>query len=111
MARPKEFDPETALDKAIELFWRKGYEATSIEDLVASMDINGGSLYETLGDKQKLFLACVDRYCNGLAASRLSLLDQPSPALDTIRPFIRVKLQMALAEPASKGSLVAITAL
>ena len=62
MARPKEFNPETALDKAIELFWRKGYEATSIEDLVASMDINRGSLYETFGDKQKLYASVLQHW-------------------------------------------------
>src|SRR5437867_11678412 len=110
MARPKEFNPETALDKAIELFWRKGYEATSIEDLVASMDINRGSLYETFGDKQKLFLACMDRYCNGMAASGLSLVDQPGSALDSIRRFSRGKLQMALADPTRKGCPVEDTA-
>src|SRR2546430_17047781 len=97
MARPKEFNPETALDKAIELFWRKGYEATSIEDLVASMDINRGSLYETFGDKQKLFLACMDRYCNGMAAIRLSLLNQPRPALAAIRRCIRRELHLTAA--------------
>ncbi len=111
MARPKEFDPNTALGKAMELFWRKGYEATSIEDLVTHMDINRGSLYETFGDKQKLFLACMDRYCNGMAASRLSMLDQPGPVLDTIRRFIRGKLQMALADPTRKGCLIANTAM
>jgi len=111
MSRPKEFDPEQALDRAMELFWHKGYEATSIEDLVTHMDINRGSLYETFGDKQKLFLACMDRYCNGMAASRLSMLDQPGPALDTIRRFIRGKLQMALADPTRKGCLIANTAM
>ena len=111
MARPKEFNPDQALDKAMDLFWRQGYEATSIEDLVTHMDINRGSLYETFGDKQELFLACMDRYCNGMAASRLSMLDQPGPALDTIRRFIRGKLQMALADPTRKGCLVANTAM
>lgn len=111
MARPKEFDPATALGKAMDLFWRQGYEATSIEDLVTSMDINRGSLYETFGDKQKLFLACMDRYCNGMAASRLSMLDEPGPALDTIRRFIRGKLQMALADPTRKGCLIANSAM
>ena len=111
MARPKEFDPPTALGKAMELFWRKGYEATSIEDLVTHMDINRGSLYETFGDKQQLFLACMDRYCDGMAASRLSMLDQPGPLLDTIRRFIRGKLQMALADPTRKGCLIANTAM
>ncbi len=61
MARPKEFVPEEAIEKAMEVFWRKEYEATSVEDLVSAMHINRGSLYDTFGDKRKLFLACMDR--------------------------------------------------
>jgi TetR/AcrR family transcriptional repressor of nem operon len=110
MARPKEFDPTTALDKAMELFWRKGYEATSIEDLLTSMDINRGSLYETFGDKQQLFLAAMDRYCNGMIADRLKLLDQPGPAIETIKNFIRDMVRMALATR-RKGCLIANTAM
>jgi TetR/AcrR family transcriptional regulator, transcriptional repressor for nem operon len=111
MARPKEFNPQTALDKAMELFWHKGYEATSIEDLLTHMDINRGSLYETFGDKQQLFLAVMDRYCSGMRADRLKLLDQPGPSLEAIRRFIRGMLQMALADPSRKGCLIANTAM
>ena len=110
MARPKEFDPERALDKAMEVFWRKGYEATSIEDLVMRMGINRGSLYETFGDKQQLFLAAMDRYCSGMAARRLTLLEQPGPALDTIKNFVRDMVRMALATR-RKGCLIANTAM
>jgi TetR/AcrR family transcriptional repressor of nem operon len=110
MTRPKEFDPDQALDKAMEVFWRKGYEATSIEDLVTRMGINRGSLYETYGDKQQLFLAAMDRYCNGMAAERLKLLEQPGPALDTIKNFVRDMVRMALATR-RKGCLIANTAM
>ncbi len=110
MARPKEFDPEQALDKAMEVFWRKGYEATSIEDLVTRMEINRGSLYETFGDKQQLFLAAMDRYCNGMVAERLKLLEQPGPALNTIKNFIGDMVRMALATR-RKGCLIANTAM
>ena len=57
MPRSKEFDPDVVLDRATDLFWKKGYEATSIKDLVAHMRINRFSLYSTFGDKQHLFLA------------------------------------------------------
>ena len=110
MARPKEFDPDQALDKAMHVFWHKGYEATSMEDLVNAMNINRGSLYGTFGDKQQLFLACMDRYCNSMVADRLSLLDKPGPALDTIRHFIRGMLEMALSDPSRKGCLITNTA-
>lgn len=62
MARPKTFDPEDALDRAMALFWRKGYEATSVADLVAALGINRGSLYGTFKDKRALFLAALERY-------------------------------------------------
>ena len=62
MARTKEFRPEAALDAAMQLFWRKGYEATSMRDLLDGMGIGRGSFYDTFGDKHALFLAALDRF-------------------------------------------------
>jgi TetR/AcrR family transcriptional repressor of nem operon len=62
MARPREFDRARVLDRAIEIFWQHGYEATSIQDLVDGMGIHRGSLYCAFGDKHGLFLAALDRY-------------------------------------------------
>jgi TetR/AcrR family transcriptional regulator, transcriptional repressor for nem operon len=62
MARHKEFDQDEALHKAMEVFWSRGYEATSIQDLVEHMDINRQSLYDTFGDKHALYLQALDRY-------------------------------------------------
>ena len=62
MPRTKEFEPEEALDAAMQLFWRNGYAATSIRDLLDGMGIGYGSLYNTFGDKHALFLACLDRF-------------------------------------------------
>jgi AcrR family transcriptional regulator len=60
--RPRSFDREAALGRAIEVFWAKGYEATSISDLTAAMGINPPSLYAAFGDKERLFLEAVERY-------------------------------------------------
>jgi TetR/AcrR family transcriptional regulator, transcriptional repressor for nem operon len=60
--RTKEFEPGEALDAAMQLFWRNGYAATSIRDLLDGMGIGYGSLYNTFGDKHALFLACLDRF-------------------------------------------------
>src|SRR5256885_11333451 len=60
--RPREFDREAALEQAIDVFWRHGYEATSVSDLTAAMGINPPSLYAAFGDKEKLFLEAVERY-------------------------------------------------
>jgi TetR/AcrR family transcriptional repressor of nem operon len=62
MARPKEFDPDRALEKAMHLFWLRGYEETTMRDLCDHMGIKKGSLYDTFGSKRLLFLASLDRY-------------------------------------------------
>ena len=62
MARQKEFDREDALQKAMEVFWSRGYQSASIQDLVKQMGINRQSLYDTFGDKHTLYLKALDRY-------------------------------------------------
>ena len=62
MARPKEFDPERALAKAMNLFWRRGYENTSLETLMKEMGIAKQSLYDTFGDKRALYLKAMAHY-------------------------------------------------
>jgi TetR/AcrR family transcriptional regulator, transcriptional repressor for nem operon len=62
MARPREFDRVRVLDLAVEVFWQRGYEGTSIQDLVDRMGIHRGSLYCAFGGKHQLFLAALDRY-------------------------------------------------
>src|SRR3954470_23386410 len=62
MARPKQFDPDTAAQEAMEAFWERGYAATSVNDLLAEMRLNRGSLYGTVGDNKKLFPAGLERF-------------------------------------------------
>jgi TetR/AcrR family transcriptional repressor of nem operon len=62
MPRTKEFDRDQVLDLATEVFWKRGYEATSINDLVNELGIGRQSLYDTFGDKRALYLAALDRY-------------------------------------------------
>ena len=62
MPRPREFDPEQAMQEAMEAFWEHGYNATSVKDLLSEMGLNRGSLYGAFGDKKKLFLAALDKY-------------------------------------------------
>ena len=109
MPRPKEFNPDDALEKALQVFWHKGYEATSMEDLLTAMNLNRGSLYDTFGDKRQLFLKVMDRYCHGFIDEKLSLLDQPGPALQTLRRFIHGMIEATLADPQRRGCLIANT--
>lgn len=60
--RPKQFDPDCALDRAMMLFWERGYDKTSLGDLLEAMGISRQSLYDTFGDKRKLYLLALDRY-------------------------------------------------
>ncbi len=62
MPRPKSFDPEAVLCKAMRVFWEKGYDAASISDLTEAMGINRFSLYDTFGDKHSLYIKALDSY-------------------------------------------------
>jgi TetR/AcrR family transcriptional regulator, transcriptional repressor for nem operon len=109
MSRPKTFNPDDALDKAMQVFWHKGYEATSMEDLLKTMDLNRGSLYDTFGDKRQLFLKVMDRYCRTFVGPKLSLLDQPGPALPTLHRFIKGMIEGGLADPQRRGCFISNT--
>jgi TetR/AcrR family transcriptional regulator, transcriptional repressor for nem operon len=109
MPRPKEFNPDDAIEKAMQVFWHKGYEATSMEDLLSAMDLNRGSLYDTFGDKRQLFLKVIDRYCTTFASSKFSFLDQPGPALPILRQFINGMIEGGLADPQRRGCLISNT--
>ena len=110
MPRPKEFNPGEALEKAMQAFWHKGYEATSMEDLLNAMDINRGSLYATFGDKRELFLKAMNLYCSGGGiGSRLAILSQPGPALPLIRQFISAMLEFGLFDPLQHGCMMTNT--
>jgi TetR/AcrR family transcriptional repressor of nem operon len=111
MPRLKEFNPDAALEKAMQVFWHKGYEATSMEDLLEAMDLNRGSLYDTFGDKRQLFLKVMDRYCTTFVGPKFSLLEQPGPALPTLRRFIDGMIEGGLADPQRRGCLIANTAM
>ena len=73
--RPREFDTDQALDRALEVFWRKGYEGASISELTEAMGINRPSLYAAFGNKEALFRKALDRYAQGPAAYTYQALE------------------------------------
>lgn len=83
--RPREFDIDDVLDRATDVFWTLGYEGTSVDDLLDAMKINRSSMYATLGDKEKLFELCLDRYVSTVASEINGYLRAPGPGLDAIR--------------------------
>ena len=76
--RPREFDVEKALDRALKVFWRKGYEGASLSQLTRAMGINRPSLYAAFGNKEALFRKALDRYAEGPAAYVREALDEPT---------------------------------
>lgn len=76
--RPREFDTDQALDRALEVFWRKGYEGASISDLTEAMGINRPSLYAAFSNKEALFRKALDRYAAGPAAYAYRVLHEPT---------------------------------
>jgi TetR/AcrR family transcriptional regulator, transcriptional repressor for nem operon len=77
MARPREFDIDEALDHAMGVFWAKGYEAASLQDLLGAMKIARGSLYKAFKDKRSIYLAALDLYDKTTVETGVSLLSDP----------------------------------
>ena len=91
MARPREFDADEALDKAMRLFWAKGYHDSSIRDLVERTGVNYYGLYEVFENKHGLFLAALDRYCSTVTGEIVRKLKRPGRAEKSIeRAFDRL---------------------
>src|SRR5258708_7655688 len=76
--RPRSFDRSAALECAMDLFWRQGYEATSLNDLTGAMGISPPSLYAAFGDKERLFLEAVERYRLNMGSAGCPFADEPT---------------------------------
>jgi AcrR family transcriptional regulator len=92
--RPRSFDEDAALEKAMCVFWRKGYEGTSMSDLTEAMGINPPSLYAAFGNKESLFLRVLERYAEGPAGFVMKALSAP-----TAREVARRRLYGAIDSP------------
>ncbi|WP_447008058.1 TetR/AcrR family transcriptional regulator [Saccharothrix isguenensis] len=110
MARTKEFDPDVAVRAAMELFWRKGYEATSMQDLVDHLGIGRGSIYGTFGSKYELYLLALDRYAEQTDHDVLEQFSRGGPALPAVRALVRSFAEHALSDTERRGCLVTNTA-
>lgn len=110
MARPKEFDPDVALEKATNLFWEKGYFDTSIRDLVDETGVNYYGLYSTFEDKRGLFLQALDLYQNSVTRTALRELREPGSLSARVRRVFEFLLTQMQTETGSRGCLMANTA-
>ena len=85
VGRPKEFDEQVALERAMKVFWSHGYEATSVQDLLDAMGISRGSMYDTFGDKHALFSAAIEHYERTVTYGLEQMLAAPGSPLAAIR--------------------------
>ena len=111
MARPKAFNEEEVLDKAVAVFWAKGYEATSMQDLVDAMGIQRGSLYAAFGSKQQLFLQSLDRYGKVVVKQFLDILESKSSAIESIELFFAQLVEHLLTAGPLRSCLVTNSAI
>ncbi len=104
MARTREFDSEAAVSRAMDLFWTRGYEATSVRDLTQHLGIGQGSLYAAFGDKDGLYRAALEHYRTTLAADALRSLEEGAGARAAIRALLTERLRIAVGS-GGKGCL------
>ncbi|MGA7490288.1 MAG: helix-turn-helix domain-containing protein, partial [Xanthobacteraceae bacterium] len=103
MARPREFDADTALERAMEVFWSKGYEATSLDDLCEVTGLSRSSLYATFGSKRSLLLRSVDRYVEQRNPRIAEILARPLPVRDAFAALARQFIDQIVAGPGRRG--------
>jgi len=96
--RPREFEIEQALESAMLVFWRNGYEGTSLTDLTTAMNINRPSLYATFGDKESLFFQALERYLEHYGAKGVHELTQHTEIRAAIAAFLDC-VAMLLTDP------------
>uniref|UniRef100_A0A9E7ZN84 TetR/AcrR family transcriptional regulator n=1 Tax=Bosea sp. NBC_00436 TaxID=2969620 RepID=A0A9E7ZN84_9HYPH len=110
MGRPREFDEEAVLDATVQRFWKRGYEATSIRDLIDSTGLTGASLYNAFGDKRSLYRRALDHYVEGSIGERIRRCEAMEPRA-AIEVFFREILARSLNDKDCKGCMLVNAAL
>jgi TetR/AcrR family transcriptional repressor of nem operon len=103
MARPREFDEDEALERALEAFWTRGYEATSVDDLCDVTGLSRSSLYSTFGGKRDLLLRAVDRYSDKRTPVIAAALAKPLPVRETVATLLSGFIDQIVSGPGRRG--------
>lgn len=103
MARPKAFDEAQVLDKAVNLFWCKGYNATSVQDMVDALGINRASLYDTFTDKRTLFVKALQKYRATQAQALIDAIHQSDSPKVLLQQAFAGSIEEILNDPENKG--------
>jgi AcrR family transcriptional regulator len=104
--RPRSFDETGALEKATQVFWSKGYDGVTIDDLVAGMGVGRPSLYAIFGDKRKIFLRVLKAYAEWKGAAAAKALLSPQSLRDSITGFLRFSVESATEKGSAPGCLL-----
>jgi AcrR family transcriptional regulator len=108
--RPRSFDETGALEKATQVFWSKGYDGVTIDDLVAGMGVGRPSLYAVFGDKRAIFLRVLRAYAERKGASAAKALFSPRSIRDSIAGFLRYAVESATEKGSAPGCLIVCVA-
>ncbi|MEM7671381.1 MAG: helix-turn-helix domain-containing protein [Pseudomonadota bacterium] len=108
--RPRVIDREAALDRAVRLFWERGYDGTSLSDLTQAMGLSRPSLYAAFGDKDALFLRALDRYGETYAASPMSAFEAAPDIRHATHAFLKLSLEANTGPNTPPGCLFACCA-
>ena len=108
--RPRGFDEKQALEKATQVFWSKGYDGVTIDDLVTGMGVGRPSLYAVFGDKRTLFLRVLRAYAEKKGAGAAKALFSPPTLRDSLMGFLRHAVETATEEGSAPGCLVVCVA-
>lgn len=111
MARPREFDEATVLDAAIERFWLRGYEGTSVRDLADEMSIAGASLYNAFGDKRGLYERALNRYLDQTFRERIRRIEPAVPPREAIGAFLEEIIKRSLTDKQRRGCMLVNSAI
>jgi TetR/AcrR family transcriptional regulator, transcriptional repressor for nem operon len=111
MARTKDFDESEVLEKAIKLFWQKGYNGTSMQDLVDGLGISRSSIYDTFGDKHQLYLRALCAYRQDAIAARDRILNASVPAKAAIRQLMNITIDQMIRDKQHKGCFLVNSAI
>ncbi|WP_345653869.1 TetR/AcrR family transcriptional regulator [Streptomyces siamensis] len=102
MARSREFDVDQAVERAMELFWGRGYAATSLQDLTAELGIGSGSLYAAFGSKEQLYARALERYCSAYAGALIAELESARDVRSALRAALIAMVEADVHDP-SRG--------
>ena len=106
MARPREFDPENVLDRVMQVFWAKGYEATSLDDLCDATGLSRSSLYGAFGDKRQLLLQSLDYYIDRGTSRIAAALSRPIPVREALAGLLGELVDTIVAGPGRRGCFI-----